>query len=183
MKRVRISPMTASEKLTRETLDNLKRNRDGRLSSRQWLQLITEPLTTLLLLSVPLILIAGRYGPAGRLIVIALIGAFVLTMAMRALRFARVKVCYRVLYADAMGPRWKLWRKTTLASKSGESIRFDHRLSGRLKLEPDQALHAYYIEAGGRRTLLSAVPKRHPDAELAEPSIHFERAGGAYYAD
>ena len=69
--------MFTSEKLPRETLDNLKRNRDGRLSSRQWLQLITEPLTTLLLLSVPLILIAGRYGPAGRLIVIALLGAFV----------------------------------------------------------------------------------------------------------
>ncbi|MDE2638038.1 MAG: hypothetical protein OXI30_16860 [Chloroflexota bacterium] len=175
--------MFTSEKLTRETLDNLKRNREGRLSSRQWLQLITEPLTTLLLLSVPLILIAGRYGPAGRLIVLALIGAFVLTMAMRALRFARVKLCYRVLYANATQPRWKLWRKSTLASKSGESIRFDHRLSGRLKVEPDQALHAYYIEAGGRRILLTAVPRRHPDAELAEPSTHFERAGGVYFDD
>ena len=175
--------MPASEKLSRETRNDLKRNRDGRLSSRQWLQLITEPLTTLLLLSVPLILIAGRYGPAGRLIVIALIGAFVLTMAMRALRFARVKLCYRVLFADGLQSRWKLWRKTTLASKSGETIRFDHRLSGRLKLEPDQALHAYFVEAGGRRILLTVLPKRHPDAELAEPSSHFERAGGIYYAD
>lgn len=175
--------MSSSEKLARETLNDLKRNREGRLSSRQWLQLITEPLTTLLLLSVPLILIAGRYGPAGRLIVFALIGAFVLTMAMRALRFARVKLCYRVLFADETGARWKLWRKTTLASKSGESIRFDHRLSGRLKLEPDQALHTYFVEAGGRRILLCAVPKRHPDAELAEPSIHFEQAGGIYFAD
>ncbi len=175
--------MATSEKLSRETRDNLNRNRDGRLSSRQWLQLITEPLTTLLLLSVPLTLIAGRYGPAGRLIVIALIGAFVLTMAMRALRFARVKLCYRVLFADGAQSRWKLWGKTALASKSGASIRFDHRLSGRLNVEPDQALHAYYVEAGGRRILLTAVPKRHPDAELAEPSIHFEQAGGIYYAD
>lgn len=178
-----MGPMSAGEKLPRETRDNLKRNREGRLSSRQWLQLITEPLTTLLLLSVPLILIAGRYGPAGRLIVFALIGAFVLTMAMRALRFARVKLCYRVLYADGAQSRWKLWRKTTMASKSGDAIRFNHRLSGRLRLQPDQALHTYYIEAGGRRILLNAVPKRHPDAELAEPSIHFERAGGIYYAD
>lgn len=175
--------MTASEKLPRETRDNLKRNREGRLSSRQWLQLITEPLTTLLLLSAPLILIAARYGPAGRLIVIALLGAFVLTMAMRALRFARVKLCYRVLFVDGPQSRWKLWRKTALASKSGEAITFDHRLSGRLRLEPDQALHTYYVEAGGRRILLTAVPKRHPDSELAEPSIHFEQAGGAYYAD
>ena len=175
--------MSASEKLSRETRNDLKRNREGRLSSRQWLQLITEPLTTLLLLSVPLILIAGRYGPAGRLIVFALIGAFVLTMAMRALRFARVKLCYRVLYADGEAARWKLWRKTTLASKTGEAVGFDHRLCGRLNVQPDQALHTYYVEAGGRRILLTAVPKRHPDAELAEPSLHFERAGGAYYAD
>lgn len=175
--------MPASEKLSRETRNDLKRNREGRLSSRQWLQLITEPLTTLLLLSVPLFLIAGRYGPAGRLIVIALIGAFVVTMAMRALRFARVKLCYRVLFADGLGARWKLWSKTTLASKTGDAVRFDHRLCGRLKVQPDQALHTYYVEAGGRRILLTAVPKRHPDAELAEPSIHFEHAGGAYYAD
>lgn len=175
--------MFASDKLPRETRDNLKRNREGKLSSRQWLQLITEPLTTLLLISVPLILVAGRYGPAGRLIVIALLGAFVLTMAMRALRFARVKLCYRVLFADGLQSRWKLWRKTTLVSKSGESIRFDHRLSGRLNVQPDQALHTYYVEAGGRRILLTAVPKRHPDSELAEPGIHFEQAGGAFYAD
>lgn len=175
--------MAASEKLPRETRNDLKRNREGKLSSRQWLQLITEPLTTLLLLSVPLILIAGRYGPAGRLIVIALIGAFVLTMAMRALRFARVKLCYRVLYADGKSSRWKLWRKTTLVSKSGEAIRFNHRLTGRLNVEPDQALHAYYVQAGGRRILLSVAPKRHPESELAEPSIHFERTGGAIYAD
>ncbi len=175
--------MSAKEKLPRETRNDLKRNREGRLSSRQWLQLITEPLTTLLLLSVPLILIAGRYGPAGRLIVIALLGAFVLTMAMRALRFARVKPSYRVLYADGLNSRWKLWRKTTLASKSGETIRFHHRLSGRLNAPPDQALHTYYVEAGGRRILLTAVPKRHPQAELAEPSDHFEQAGGAFYAD
>ena len=175
--------MSVNEQLPKETRNDLKRNREGKLSSRQWLQLITEPLTTLLLLSVPLILIAGRYGPAGRLMVMALIGAFVLTMGMRALRFARVKLCYRVLYADALQSRWKLWRKTTLASKSGEIIRFDHRLAGRVKVKPDQALHAYYVEAGGRRILLSVVPQRHPDSELAEPSIHFERAGGTFYAD
>ena len=175
--------MTASERLSREIRNDLKRNREGKLSSRQWLQLITEPLMTLLLLSVPLILIAGRYGPAGRLMVLALIGAFVLTMAMRALRFARVKLSYRVLFADGAQPRWKFWRKATLANKSGETIRFDHRLSGRVNIEPDQALHAYYAEAGGRRILLSVVPKRHPDSALAEPGIHFERAGGVFYAD
>ena len=175
--------MCAVKHLPNDMLKDVKRNRDGRLSTRQRMELVTEPLTTLLLLSVPLILLAGRYGPAGRVIVLALIAGFALTMVMRALRFARVKLRYRVLFAEGLPARWMFWRKTTLASKSGDAVRFDHRLSGKLKIKPDQALHVYYVEAAGRRILLSMVPKRHPDAEVAEPTDYFEQSGGIYYAD
>ena len=175
--------MTGGERLTRELRNDLKRNREGRLSSRQWLQLITEPLTTLLLLTVPLILLVGRYGLAGRLIVLAVVAGFVLTMGLRALLFARLRLSYRVLYAEGLPARWKFWRKTTLTSKSGDAVRFDHHLGDRLKLKPEQALHVYYAEAGGRRILLSTLPKRHPQAELAEPGDNFERVGGRVYAD
>ncbi len=175
--------MASSEHLSREQRLDFARNRDGRLSSRQWIKLITEPLTTLLLLSLPLILIAGRYGPAGRVVVLALLAGFGLTIVMRALRFARVKLCYRVLYAEPAPARWMLWRKTTLATKSGEPIRFDHRLASKVKLKPDQALHVYYVEAGGRRILLSLIPRKHPGADWAEPSDIFERVGGSVFAD
>ncbi len=175
--------MTRSGKLTREMRNDLERNREGKLSSRQWLQLITEPLTTLLLLSVPLILLVARYGVAGRVIVLLLIAGFLLTIGMRAVLFARARLSYRVLYADGLPSRWKFWRKTTLSDKSGEAFRFDHRLGERLKLKPDQASHAYYVEAGGRRILLNLIPKRHPQADLAEPSDNFERLGGKLYAD
>ncbi len=169
--------------LSRELITDLERNRQGRLSSRQWRQLITEPLTTLLLLSVPLILLVARYGIAGRVIVLALIAGFALTMGLRALLFARVKLSYRLLYAERLPARWKFWRKTRLSSQSGQVMRFDHRLAERQKLKPDQALHVYYAEAGGRRILLSMLPERHPQADLAEPSPHFERAGGTVYVD
>ena len=175
--------MIRGDKLPSETLQNLARNREGRLSIRQRMELITEPLTTLLLLAVPLILLAGRYGPAGRAVVIVLIAAFGLTMVLRALRFARVRLRYRVLFAEGLPARWMVWRKTTLASKSGEAIRFDHRLSGKLKIKPDQAMHVYYVEAAGRRILLNMIPKKHSQAELAEPSEFFERSGGIIYAD
>lgn len=175
--------MARDDQLTREQRQDFERNRDGRLSTRQWIKLITEPLSTLLLLSLPLILIAGRYGPAGRIIVLALLAGFALTIVMRALRFARVRLCYRVLYAEPNSARWKIWRKTTLTTKSGEPIRFDHRLASKVKLKPDQALHVYYVEAGGRRILLSLIPRKHPGAELAEPSDIFERIGGAIFAD
>lgn len=164
-------------------LADIKRNRDGRLSSRQRIELVTEPLATLLLLCVPLILIAGRYGAAGRVFVLALVAGFALTILLRALRFARVKLWYRVLFAERLHPRWMFWRKTTLTDKRGEPLRFDHRLSRKTKIKPDQSLHVYYVEAAGRRILLNMTPRDHPQADIAEPSDNFTAAGGTLYAD
>ena len=175
--------MSRSDQLSREARNDLKRNREGKLSSRQWLQLITEPITTLLLLAVPLILLVARYGVAGRVIVLVLVAGFVLTIGMRALLFARAKLSYRILYAEGLPARWKFWRKATFASRAGDPVRFDHRLGERLKLKPDQALHVYYVEAGGRRILLNMIPERHPQADLAEPSDSFERLGGRLHRD
>ena len=175
--------MSYSHKMPGELLADLRRNREGRLSSRQRIELVTEPLATLLLLSVPLILIAGRYGPAGRAFVLALVAGFALTIVMRVMRFARVKVCYRVLFAERLSARWMFWRKTTLTDKSGEPVRFDHRLSRKLKIKPDQSLHVYYVEAAGRRIMLNMTPRDHPQANLAEPSDNFTYSGGALNAD
>lgn len=175
--------MTSFNDLPADMIKDLQRNRDGRLSSRQWIALITEPLSALLLLSIPLILLAGRYGPAGRLIVLALAAAFAITIAMRAWKFARVKLSYRVLFAEQVTPRWQFWKKTTLTSKSGDQVRFERRLSNKLSLEAEQSLHVYYIESGGRRIMLNMLPRSHPRAEIAEPSSTFERAGGRLYAD
>ncbi len=175
--------MSYSDQLPSELLADIKRNREGRLSSRQRIELVTEPLATLLLLSVPLILIAGRYGPAGRVFVLLLVAGFALTIVMRALRFARVKLCYRVLFAERLSARWMFWRKTSLTDRSGEPVRFDHRLSRKLKIKPDQSLHVYYVEAGGRRIMLNMTPRDHPQSEFAEPSENFTTAGGLHYAD
>lgn len=175
--------MSNIDKLPSEMVTDIRRNREGRLSSRQRVELVTEPLATLLLLSVPLILIAGRYGPAGRAFVLALVAGFVLTIVMRVLRFSRVKLCYRVLFAERLHARWKFWRKTTLTDRSGEPVRFDHRLSRKLKIKPDQSMHVYYVEAAGRRIMLNMTPRDHPQAELAEPSDNFTYAGGVLYGD
>ncbi len=175
--------MSYSEKLPSDLLADIKRNREGRLSSRQRIELVTEPLATLLLLSVPLILIAGRYGPGGRIFVLALVVGFALTIVLRALRFARVKLFYRVLFAERLSARWMFWRKTTLTDKSGEPVPFDHRLSRKLKIKPDQSLHVYYVEAAGRRIMLNMTPRDHPQSALAEPSDNFTYAGGQLHAD
>jgi len=176
--------MTATpERLSKDLIKDFKRNREGRLSSRQWLELISEPLTSLLLLSVPLALLLARYGIAGRLLVVALILGFLLTVAMRAVRFSRVKLCYRVLYPEEIHPRWRFWKKLALASRSGESVRFDKRIASKVKLQPDQGLCVYYFDFGQRRVLISMIPEAHPKADLAEPSESFVHRGGRIFAD
>ena len=174
---------TFDDRLPKDLVNDFRRNREGRLSKRQWLELITEPVVSLLLLSVPLVLIFGRYGMAGRFIVLALIAGFLVTVALRAIRFARVRLFYRVLYAEQLQPRWKFWRKTVLVSRAGEKVRFQHKIAGKLKIKPDDALHVYYIRSGDRSTLVSMIPQEHPKADLAEPSDDFERRGGTLYAD
>lgn len=166
-----------------ERLKDFERNREGRLSSRQWLQLITEPLTALMLLSVPLIVLVGRFGVAGRVIVLAVAAGFGLTIGLRAIRFARAKLCYRIVFAEERRGRWRFWRRTVLTSKAGEEIRFDHRLAGSRKVEHNQALQAYYTEVAGRRILLSVIPQRHPLAAAAEPSERFVHNGGRIHSD
>ncbi len=172
-----------TQELPAELRRDLERNREARLSSRQRIELITAPLSTLLLLSVPLILLAGRYGPAGRVIVLALIAGFVITIGLRAFRFWRVKLCYRLLFAEATGASRFFRRKTTLASQSGDTVKFDERLSRKQKIKPDQSLHVYFVETAGRRILLNMTPRDHDQAHLAEPSERFEQLGGRFYAD
>ena len=44
-------------------------------------------------------------GRAGRIFVLALVAGFALTIVLRALRFARVKLFYRVLFAERLSIR------------------------------------------------------------------------------
>lgn len=174
---------TYYDRLPKDLVNDFRRNREARLSTRQWLELITEPVVSLLLLSVPLVLVFGRYGMAGRLLVLALIAGFLVTVVLRAIRFARVKLCYRVLYAEQLQPRWRFWRKIVFVSRDGDKVRFQHKIAGKLKIKPDDALHVYYISMGDRSTLVSVIPQEHPKSELAEPSDDFVSRGGILHAD
>ena len=172
-----------TERLSKDLVEDLRRNSDGRLSTRQWLALITEPLATLLLLSVPIILLFGRYGVGGRLIALLLLGGFALTILLRAIRYARVTLHYGVLYAESPRSRWRIWRKTRYSDKYGAEFRFDRRLSRLTKTKPDGAARVFFFESGGRRVLVSMIPDGHPKADLAEPSDEFLRRGGSTLAD
>lgn len=170
--------ITDAEHITEALKQDILRNREGKLSSRQWLALVTEPIVSLMLLSVPMILLVGRYGLMGRYIVLALVLGFGLMTVFRAVRFARVKLVYRVVYAEQIHPRWMFWRKLTLTTVGGDPMRFDYHVIQNLNLQQDQALLVYYVKVADRCILLSAIPQKHPQASLAHPIALFQRRGG-----
>lgn len=175
--------MSNTNTLSSEFKKDVQRNRDGRLSSRQWIALITEPLISLLLLAVPLILLVGRGGIAGRYIVLIVMGAVAVTMVFRAFRFARVTLHYRVLHVETARKRWMFWRKLKLTTKMGDTITFDQQITTKLNLPLNQAVHAYYIVIADRKILVSLLPEKHPQANLATPTNQFSRRNGVIHTD
>lgn len=172
-----------TDTLSNELKKDLARNRDGRLSTRQWIELISQPLTSLMLLAVPMILLIGRFGVAGRYIVMLVVAGFGIMIVMRAIRFARVTLHYRVLHVERTHPRWKFWRKLTLVTKRGEPFVFDQHVATRLQLPDNQAVQVYYIDLFNRHILVSALPEKHPQASFANPTHQFTSRHGIRHPD
>lgn len=167
------------EALPGDVEKDIERNRLGRLSKRQWLELTTEPLVTLLLLSTPVILLLGsRASFAGRWLILGMLAVLGVTMLIRATRFARVKLHYHVLYAEQPFPRWQFWRKISLTTKSGDTIRFDRQISSPLGINQEEPYLVYFIEIAGSKTLVSLAPQRHPKVDKWQPSSEFAMRGG-----
>lgn len=164
--------------LTSQQQKDLARNRDGRLSSRQWWVLISEPLTTLLLLLVPMILLIGRFGVAGRWIVIGVVLVFIATVILRAIRFSRVRLHYQVLHVEQLRPRWMFWRKLKLMTKHGNPLYFDNQIASKPKLQLNQTLKVYYIIVADRHILINYLPEKHPQSSFADPTTQFTAKGG-----
>jgi len=171
------------EQVPVDIMTDMERNRIGRLSKRQWIELTTEPLVTLLLLSTPVILLLGaNIAIAGRWIFLGLIAVLGITMLVRATRFARVKLHYQILYAEQTHPRWQFWRKITLIAKTGEPVCFDHHIVSPLHLQNEHAYLVYFIDVAGSKTLVSLAPARHPKADKWQPLPEFSMRGGVQHS-
>lgn len=160
--------------------ERLLTNRNGKLTSDQWKDMVTEPLVTLLLLLAPAILVLGpRLALAARFLCPALlIGVFVLGIMLffRARRYARARVRYAELYAgEGTPPFWMFWKAPVLFNQHGEALRFPKRLAPYVALQPDQDYMVYYLQDTAELVLLSIAPADHPDAEKWQPTETFHR--------
>lgn len=179
--------MGKSDDITPEMRRRLITNRNGKLTSDQWMDLTTEPLVGLLLLLPPLILLFGSrvaiFKLAFWIVILLGLAALVAPAIFRARRYARAPVYFDTFYArSGAAPFWKFWRPPVLFTASGEERRFARRLAPYFPLRAGQPYHVYFLTDSEESTLLSIAPANHPDAGQWQPTeafaVRLGRRGG-----
>jgi hypothetical protein len=163
-----------------EMLKRLRSNRDGRLTPNQWLAITGVPLTTVLLLVAPAILIIGLRLPflAARLwliipVLILMLGVMLL---IRARRFARTPLqALKLRPAPTPILRRLLSQITVMQDTDGTQYRFKHWLAPEIPLHADQEYLVYALEDGNQHVICSLIPSDDPEATYYQPSAEFRR--------
>ncbi|MDX1994237.1 MAG: hypothetical protein SF029_17760 [bacterium] len=171
-------------KLPRDTVvpemrERLLTNRTGKLTPAQWVDVVMQPVITLLVLMIPAtVVLWTRLALLLRpgLLVLGIITAVLLvTLVARAVRYARTPVHYTTLEAKAgSAPFWMFWKPVRLYDETGNALIFRKRLSPRPIITPGRRYQVYYLKEAGENILLSLGPTDHPDAAQWEPDRFFQ---------
>lgn len=175
--------MTSTDRVVPEMRERLLINRDGKLTGNQWLDLVTQPLMSLLVLSIPLMLFIPRLMLAMGFWLIAMALVIVLTvLVFRAFRYARTPVHFAILESEQSTQVWRFFGAIRLKDENGRVLRFTKRLAPAPQLTRGKRYIAYYIKDNDVFTLLSIAPANHPKVEKWHPSQpfikRFEQRGG-----
>lgn len=167
------------EHLSEEMRERLAANREGQLTTRQWIDLVTEPLNMILLLIAPAVLIFGlRVFPRFRfsvpLIILIGIGLIGYMLISRARRYARLPIRFGRFFADVRPrPAWQFWRPIMFYRENDEPLIFDAWQPPRPPLRFNAEYLIYYIEDRKRRTILSIAPMDHDETKRWMPTAQF----------
>lgn len=158
-------------------------NRHGKLTSDQWLNLVTAPLPVLLVLATPVLLalfftparLFLRFGPLASYALPALLVGMVVMLLFRARHYATLPLYQGVFYPGERGNTFwaRLRRQITVYTPQGDPVLLDGFAADPPYLEPDTPYLMYYLEEPERRTLLSYAPTEHPDIDRWQPSERF----------
>ncbi|GEM_PF-515874 len=165
--------------LTDEVRERLAANREGALTTRQWIDLVTEPLTGFLVLLAPAILILGlRVIPGLRIgfPMILLIGGALLAWLLisRARHYARMPVSFGRFFSDVRPrPVWQFWRPVMFYRENDDPLVFNNWQPPRAPLRFNAEYLIYYMEDRGKRTILSIAPADHAEAKRWLPTTQF----------
>jgi hypothetical protein len=168
-----------ADQVVPEMRDRLTTNRYGKLTNSQWLDMVTQPLMSLLVMLVPVAIVLPRILAVGRILFVAaplvLVGLAVLALA-RAYRYARAPIYFEEMRAPADSPPfWVFWRAVKLENEQGQTMRFGKRLAPTVTLQQDRTYLVYFLREPGDNVLLSLAPADHPDADAWRPTTVFAR--------
>lgn len=155
-------------------------NRNGKLTTQQYKDIIMQPLATLLVLLTPIIVLLGA-----RLALLTLRGLWIVLLVgvvgllvpllLRARRYARAPVRFAVLNAgDTPRSFWAFWKPFVMYRSEGNALRFVNRLAPYLPLRAGGDYLVYYLEEPAGCALLSLAPADHPDAAGWQPTTVFQ---------
>jgi len=166
--------MTSTDRVVPEMRERLLINRDGKLTSTQWLDLVTQPLMSLMVLSIPLMLFIPRllFAMGFWLIVMAVLIALTV-LIFRAFRYARTPVHFATLEAEQSKQVWRFFGAIRLKDEEGRILRFTKRLAPMPQLTRGKRYIVYYIKDNDVFTLLSIAPTDHPKVKKWHPSQLF----------
>jgi len=163
-----------------EMEERLTANRSGKLTPGQWIDMIMQPIITVLVLLAPVsFLLLPRLAlflvRGGWLLALLLVLGMAGMLILRAYRYARTPVHYAELYTRDSGPPfWMFWRPLVLYDEYGNAVKFGKRLAPRPLLKPDTAYIVYYLEEVDDNVLLSIAPTEHPNVAEWQPDRLFE---------
>ncbi len=156
-----------------EMRERLMTNRSGKLTVGQWGDIVMQPLMSLLVMMIPLLVILPRLVLAfwfGWWLMIGVLMLLAVTTVFRAYRYARLPVYHAKLQADGGAPPfWMFWKSLELVGSDGTRYKFTSRLAPAVNLERDKFYDVYYLKDADRYVLLSIAPIDHPDAERWQP--------------
>lgn len=161
-----------------EMRDRLHVNRTGKLTSSQWVDVVTQPLVTLLALMIPASFILlrwlfiARVGIWAAVLVVLILTA---TTIFRAYRYARAPLYFDHLTArNGAAPFWQFWKPVELHKDDGTVMIFRKRLSPPPRIQSGRRYLVYYLREDPDYVLLSIAPSDHPDAPQWQPTATFD---------
>ena len=174
-----MSEKSQEGKIAAQMRERLLVNRTGKMTSDQWLDIVLQPLTTLLVLMIPLsvVLLPIFLRLAFRIWVIVplLFVMFVATILARGYRYARAPVYFATLTPGTSSTMTRFLRRAvTLYDAEGHGLHFKKWLAPRPPLKDGQPYIVYYLKDHDTNIILSLAPAHHPDAEKWQPTEMFE---------
>lgn len=155
-------------------------NRRGKLHNEQWREVVMEPLITILLLMVPVIILLRSFLLTLFVGGLWIVGVGVLLtlgimLFMRARRYARVPVYFGVFRAPSKLPsKLLLWKPIVFAFSDGTMVQFKHSLASDKHFQANQEYLVYYLKSAEGYTLLSFAPTDHLESHTWRPTKDFK---------